>query len=244
MPIKTYQLTLKWAEKISPHVRHLAFSPDDVELLNYTPGQFITIHFEKDGKTLRRSYSIASVPGNSDLIEIAAGFVEDGPGTELLFGLEPGDSVNATGPFGRLVLKDEPVKRLILMSTSTGVTPYRCMLPELARRMDADPELQVVILEGVQYRADLLYGEEFLAFAQQHPRVQFRAHFSRDDLTDARTHEHGGYVQSALAELQPDPENDIVYLCGNPGMIDDAFELLKTHGFDFKNVRREKYISK
>ena len=40
-----------------------------------------------------------------------------------------------------------------------------------------------------------------------------------------------------------DPASDIVYLCGNPGMIDDAYALLKAAGFGVQQVRREKYLS-
>jgi NAD(P)H-flavin reductase len=36
-----------------------------------------------------------------------------------------------------------------------------------------------------------------------------------------------GYVQEALAELAPDAEGDIAYLCGNPNMVDTCFEALK-----------------
>lgn len=243
MPIKTYQLTLKWAEKITKSVRHLAFSSNDPALFEYEPGQFITIHFARADKNLKRSYSIATIPGQSDCIEIAAGYVEGGPGTELLFGLEPGDAINAMGPFGRLVLRpEEHPKRYILMATSTGVTPYRAMLPELAKRM-AEDGTQVVVLEGVQTRADLLYGEEFAAFAAEHPNFEFRAHYSRESSQDLKPYEHLGYVQTAFEALSPNPETDLVYLCGNPGMVDASYNDLIARGFDIKNVRREKYIS-
>jgi NAD(P)H-flavin reductase len=43
--------------------------------------------------------------------------------------------------------------------------------------------------------------------------------------------------------LDLDPENDIAYLCGNPDMIDQAFDRLTQKGFSPKNIRREKYIS-
>ena len=242
MPVKTYQLTLNWAENITKNVRHLAFTYDDPEIFAYAPGQFITIHFEFDGKSFKRSYSIATIPGRSDLIEIAAGFVEGGPGTGLLFNLQPGESIKVMGPFGRLILRDEQPKRYILMSTSTGVTPYRSMLPELAERIRRDG-IQVVVLEGVQRREDLLYGDDFTAFAKEHPNFEFRAHYSREVLSDPKPYEYHGYVQTSLEELKPNPEHDIVYLCGNPAMIDSAFANLTALGFDVKNVRREKYIS-
>lgn len=243
MPIKTVKLTLKWAENITPNVRHLAFSYDDPAIFQFTPGQFITIFVETAEKTLKRSYSIATIAKQSDLIEIAAGYVKDGPGTQLLFGLQPGDSVTAAGPFGRLVLRDEDQpKRFIFVATSTGVTPYLSMLPQLSERL-AKQDIEAVVLQGVQKRQDLLYADKFLQFAEQHDNFTFRAHFSREQLTDAKPHEFAGYVQSAFEDLSLNPEHDIVYLCGNPGMIDQSFDWLKEHGFAPQNVRREKYFS-
>ncbi len=242
MALQTFTMTLKWAEMIAPTVRHLAFERTDGETFVWTPGQFITIHFEVDGKLLRRSYSVASVPGKTNLIEFAAGHFAGGPGTELLFKLQPGDTLTASGPAGRLVLRDETPKRYVFVATSTEVTPYRSMLPGLAARQ-AGGDLKVVILLGVQHREDLIYGEEFLEFANAHPTTEFRAHYSREKSAELRSHETLGYVQSAFDELDLDPENDIVYLCGNPGMIDEAFTQLKDAGFSPQNVRREKYIS-
>jgi NAD(P)H-flavin reductase len=52
-----------------------------------------------------------------------------------------------------------------------------------------------------------------------------------------------GYVQEALAEFAPDAERDIAYLCGNPNMVDTAFEALKGYGLPVPHIRREKYVS-
>lgn len=242
MAITTFTIKLKWAEMIAPQVRHLAFETEDGEPFRFTAGQFITIHFECEGKTLRRSYSLATNSKKSDLIEVAVGHFAGGPGTKLLFNLNPGESVVASGPFGKLTLPNENPKRYIFVATSTGVTPFRTMLPELEKRMTND-ELKVVLLQGVQRREDLLYGKEFIELANKFSNFDFRAHYSRENGLMAQPHEYKGYVQSAFTSLQLDPENDVVYLCGNPSMIDEAFTTLKDLGFDGKNVRREKYIS-
>jgi ferredoxin-NADP reductase len=235
-------MTLEWAEMVTPSVRHLAFRHES-GAFSFTPGQFVTIHFEHDGQTLRRSYSIASVPGKSDLIEFAAGHFAGGPGTEYLFGLQPGDTITTSGPFGRLVLREEDPKRYIFMATSTGVTPFRSMLPQLHQHL-TQRDMNVVLLLGVQHRKDLLYPDEFLAFAEEHPNFEFHAHYSREpeDL-DLKPFEHHGYVQTAFSSLQLNPSEDVVYLCGNPSMVDDAFSQLQEQGFSTQDIRREKYIS-
>ena len=52
-----------------------------------------------------------------------------------------------------------------------------------------------------------------------------------------------GYVQNVLADIAPEPEGDIAYLCGNPNMVDACFEALKEAGLPVAHVRREKYVS-
>ncbi len=243
MSIKTFPVIVEDTYLISPQVKHFVLRCTQQPAFNYIAGQFITIHFEHEDKLLRRSYSIANAPAQNNLIEFAAGFVEHGPGTEFLFNLKPGDTVNISGPFGRLVLKDDAYKRYILVATSTGITPYRAMIEEIKQRIHVNPELNVVILLGVQTRNDILYSKEFLQFASLSPRITFKAHLSRETAVEHPEYECCGYVQKTFPELSLNPEEDIIYLCGNPAMIDDAFAYLKDVGFSTHNIIREKYIS-
>ncbi len=229
---------------LAPGVRHLAFVKEHGEVLDYTPGQFISIHFmSSDEKPLRRSYSIATIPGQSNYIEMSLSFLKGGEASNYLFGLEPGDTVQASGPYGRLVLRDDQPGRYILVATGTGVTPYRSMLPELAKRMQANSGLKVVLLLGVRTHSDQLYTKDFIEFSKQNPNFDFRLYYSREIPKDPQFYEYSGYVQTAFSDLSLDTEKDIFYLCGNPHMVDNAVDLLKEKGFVLQQIRREKYIS-
>ena len=118
------------------------------------------------------------------------------------------------------------------------------MIAELKQRLEAHPDLNIVILFGVQTREDILYHDELTAFAAFSPRISLRIHLSREVADNLREHEYPGYVQHSFSALNLNPEHDIFYLCGNPAMIDDAFASLKDHGFTTQNVIREKYISR
>lgn len=238
----SFLLTLKSQRMITPAVRHLEFVHENGEAFNYIPGQFITFHFEMDGEQQNRSYSIASIPSKTHHIEIAVSPFKGGAGTRLLFNLNLGDTIKTTGPFGRLILRDETPKRYIMVATGTGITPYRAMLPELHKRITSE-DSEAIILVGVQTPEDLLYGEDFIEFANNHERMQFHAYYSREMPDNPQAHEHHGYVQTAFPQLNLQPEQDIIYLCGNPNMIDTAFQLLLDTGFSTRQIRREKYIS-
>ncbi|HHT0592959.1 TPA: ferredoxin--NADP reductase [Legionella anisa] len=245
MQINTFPIKLKESFMISPKVKHFIFTCEVAPYFNYLPGQFITIHFEHQGKLLKRSYSIANAPQQDNQIELAAGYFENGPGTELLYNLKSGDTIQVSGPYGRLVIKDEIIpRRFILVATSTGVTPYRAMLQELGVLMEQHSELEIVILQGVQRREEILYANEFQAFSQKYPKVVFRPYLSRQPVHELNENEYSGYVQHAFPTLNLNPQHDVVYLCGNPGMIDEAFNSLKEQGFAMQQIIREKYISR
>ena len=193
---------------------------------------------------MRRSYSIATIPGNSELIEIAVSFVEGGAASKLLFELEPGQEIDASGPYGRLILREgETPSRIVMIATGTGVTPYRSMLPNLSQRMQNDPNLEVKVMLGVRTQKEGLYVRDFLEFAVNHPRFTFDIFYSREHPAEPSSHEHSGYVQTVFPELAFDTEKDLIYLCGNPNMIDNTVDLLKEKGFTVQQIRREKYIS-
>lgn len=242
MAREPFEIVLDSVRDIAPGVKHFSFRRADGKPLEFTPGQFIQIWFKDEGGLpVRRSYSIASVP-DDETIDIAVSEVLDGFATERFWSLKIGDKLTAMGPFGRLILRDEPATRYILVATGTGVTPYRSMLPQIAKRLDEGAP-EVTLMMGVRTRKDLLYGDEFVAFADRHPGFRFTAHYSREQPEDAKDWEKHGYVQHAFDGLGLNPETDVVYLCGNPNMIDEAMAWLTARGFTAQRVRREKYIS-
>ncbi len=243
-----FSLRLKRAHMLAPSVRHLAFERADGAELAYIPGQFLQVHFHyDDGKPTKRSYSVATVAGDPQnpegLIEIAVSYVEGGAATKLLSALQPGDEITASGPYGRFCLQDADANvRYLLIATGTGVTPYRAMLPRL-RELAQTRGVEAVLLYGARNAGELLYVEEFEAFAGEVPQFRFVPCLSREMRTPARGNERSGYVQQALAEFAPNPTNDIAYLCGNPNMVDACFETLKGYTLPIPMIRREKYVS-
>lgn len=241
-----FQLRLASSYMLAPSVRHMAFERADGRPFAFVPGQFVQIHFHyDDGKPTKRSYSVGTVGDGSgpvEQIEIAVSYVEGGAATKLLGGLEAGGTVEASGPYGRFCLMDDDAnRRYLLIATGTGVTPYRAMLPKLAKLAAAGRE--AVLLYGARNEQELLYGEEFEAFARRHPGFRFVPCFSRGARPDPRPHDRLGYVQNVLPELAPDPAHDIAYLCGNPNMVDQTFAVLKEAGLPVPHIRREKYVS-
>ncbi|NCX93511.1 MAG: ferredoxin--NADP reductase [Gammaproteobacteria bacterium] len=243
MSAGAFNLVFVSIKTLSEGLYHLQFKREDGQEFRFVPGQFITFMLSDNGQVKRRSYSLATIPGESTgVLDIAISYVEGGFASQLFLNLKPGDVLKAIGPVGRLIMKEEPLTRYILVGTGTGIAPYRAMLPDLLARCQRG-NFQVEILLGVRTRKDALFKEDFLRFASQHPNLRFRVFYSRETLSDPESYESTGYVQQAFETLNLNPAEDAVYLCGNPNMIDEACELLQGRGFSIQNVRREKYIS-
>ncbi len=252
MAIVHFPLKLVSRRMIAPTVAHLSFLRDDGLPLDYIPGQFIQVHFEyADGAPARRSYSLATIHdhalGAGEAVEIAVSYVAGGAATALFEGMDLGGTIDASGPYGRFCLMPADAnRRYLLIGTGTGITPYRAMLPQLEALM-RDRGVEVVLLQGARTPAELLYGDEFRAFAEAHPGFRYLPCLSRELPAAGSPLAHPdvrhGYVQNALAELVPDSAGDIAYLCGNPNMVDACFEALKAAGLPIPQIRREKYVS-
>ena len=252
MAIVHYPLRLVGSRMLAPTVRHLEFARDDGQPLDFIPGQFVQVHFEyPDGTPTKRSYSLATMHdhalGPGEAVEIAVSYVAGGAATALFEGLDEGQHVQASGPYGRFCLMPADTnRRYLLVGTGTGVTPYRAMLPQLDAMMRTRG-VEVVLLFGCRNPEELLYGDDFRAFARTHPGFRFVPCFSRelpaDDHPAAHADVRRGYVQDVLPEFAPSAEGDIAYLCGNPNMVDTMFDALKNAGLPVPHVRREKYVS-
>ena len=243
-----FSLRLADSRMLAPSVRHMAFERADGTPFAFVPGQFVQVHFHyADGKPTKRSYSVATIgAGDSSpvqRVEIAVSYVDGGAATALLGNLQHGETIEISGPYGRFCLMEPDAnRRYVLVATGTGVTPYRSMLPQLKVLMAAR-SIEVALVYGARNEAELLYGEEFEAFAQENPNFHFYACFSRTPRAQPRPRDRAGHVHVALQEIRPDPAHDIAYLCGNPNMVDQAFTLLKEAGLPVPHIRREKYIS-
>ena len=248
-----FPIRLVARDYIAPAILHLGFVRDDGQPLDYTPGQFIQIHFPlADGSTARRSYSCATRHDHAmacgETVEFVASCVPGGAATALFQGMALGDTLQASGPLGLFTLKPgDANRRYLLVATGTGVASYRSMLPELESLM-AERGVEVVLLHGVRAPDDALFADEFSTFAAVHRGFRYLPCFSREhpDPSDPRfahAEPAHGYVQNLFGALDPTAGTDIAYLCGNPNMVDACVDALKGHGLPMKDIRREKYVS-
>src|SRR3954452_11905707 len=93
-----YLCTVKSFRMLTPTVFETTFETD--QPLQFKAGQFASVIIPgagPKGRDLRRAYSIASAPELKP-IELCVKIVEEGPGTQYLYKLRPGDKFKVVAP--------------------------------------------------------------------------------------------------------------------------------------------------
>lgn len=218
----------------------------DAELERFAPGQFVNLGLELGGELVRRAYSLASAPGARP--EFFLNEVEGGVFTPALFSRRVGESVwvepKAQGFF---TLEWLPAaKDLWLIATGTGLAPYVSMLRtgQVFERFE-----RVVVVHGVRQRDQLAYADELDTIAARHSgRLSRIGAVSREPgaegvLQGRVTALVASGELEARAGLAFAPERSHVMLCGNPDMIRDLTEGLKTRGLVRHRTRKPGHIT-
>jgi NAD(P)H-flavin reductase len=99
-------------------------------------------------------------------------------------------------------------------------------------------------MHGASHRDEFVYDSELRRSSEEHPQViQYLSSVSRPSA--ARNAEWNGPVgrintilDECLIRWSPPKEDTVIYLCGNPGMIDDAKARLLPGGW---SVAQEQY---
>jgi len=217
---------------LAQDVRHFAFELPEVERFDFTPGQFVSLHGEFEGKQITRAYSLAAPP-DRNRIELCLNRVDGGRFSPHLFTLAPGDSVELTGPVGYFTPR--PAPGAVLVATGTGIAPFRAMLPAV---LAEGPPHPVTLIFGTRREESILYREEWENWERRYDNFRFWPTLSRagDGWTGRR-----GYVQASLAEALGASPEAVVYVCGLKAMVDEVRTLAKSLGLDRKRIVYEKY---
>ncbi|MDX6278212.1 MAG: glycine betaine catabolism, partial [Nocardioidaceae bacterium] len=152
-------LELVGKRKLTPETHELTFRAK--RGVGFLPGQFaeITIpHSHADSRGMRRSFSISSPPNADGQVSIAVRVPpESSTYKKALLGLEPGQTVHATGVGGDFVLPKDPAVPLLLVAGGIGITPF---LSQLRHHQDRD----AVLVYGVTGPEEISYADELAGF--------------------------------------------------------------------------------
>lgn len=100
---------------------------DDGPLMDFTPGQYITVLLNIDGQPIRRNYSLSDAPAQA-YYRISVKREPNGVASNYLHdNVEIGSSLELLAPCGEFLLR-EATRPLVLLTGGVGITPAISML--------------------------------------------------------------------------------------------------------------------
>jgi CDP-4-dehydro-6-deoxyglucose reductase len=216
--IKRLPARIERLERLSHDVLGVYLRLPAAEPFHFEPGQYVDILLS-GGR--RRSFSIASPPHDSRLLELHVRRVAGGELTERLFAEDAARSLwSIEGPLGRFVYRGESSAPLLLVGGGTGYAPLKSIVRHVVEnRLARD----LLLYWGVRSAQDLYAQREIEALVRQTQalpaRPTLRYHAVLSEGGPAWTGRRG-WVHEAVLEDGVDLAAADIYASGPPAMIE------------------------
>jgi CDP-4-dehydro-6-deoxyglucose reductase len=230
--IKTLPCRIAALTPLAPDVLQVLLRLPAVERLRFHAGQYLDVLLE-GGR--RRSFSIASPPHDSELLELHVRRVNGGGFTERLFGGADGAAGNAALAVGSLLRIEGPIGQfsyregagpVLMVAGGTGFAPLKSML---RHALEAGARRDIHLYWGARHRRDVYEEALVLEWVRLNPQLKFTAVLSEPTALEA-AHTRVGFVHEAVLADHRDLSGLEVYAAGPPAMIEAIRGSFPRHG--------------
>lgn len=238
----------KWSGKLrvcrifdeTPGVKTFRLAAEDDLALpfNYYPGQFLTLALEIDGKTVKRSYTIASSPTQAHYCSLTIKREDMGVVSRHMHDqINEGDLINVSGPNGKFTFTGEEAKSIVLVAGGVGITPMMSVIRYLT---DIGWHGEIFLFYCCRTTRDFIYRQELEQLQLRHPNLNVFAFMTRAAGTVWMGFK-GRFTAEVIGSLIPEVHTRRIHICGPPAMMDAVVgmfralkvpdELIKTEAF-------------
>jgi len=211
--------------------------------LVFKAGQFLTLVFQREGKELRRSYSVYSSPLVDEPLSIAVKLVENGEISRFLHhSLRAGDIVEVTEPNGNFVYEvaKHQQRTVFLFAAGVGITP---LFSILKTALVGEEHSKIVLIYSSRSAEETLFLEELREWQHIYPdRFELINLFSNSkNLMRARL--NGFLVHELIRQhLSFAKEDALFYTCGPVDYMDVCRISILGAGYLPHQVKRETFV--
>lgn len=229
-------------ERIEPRAHDVAavyLRLPAAERFDFNPGQYVDILLSR-GR--RRSFSIASPPHDSRLLELHVRHAPGGEFTGALFsGRAAGTLLDIEGPLGHFVYREPPpgtravAAPVLLIGGGTGLAPLMSILRHITER--GGPR-QLALYWGVRAERDLYAHDWLESLARRTPGFRYVPVLSEPA---PPWRGRRGWVHRAALEDLDDLSRHEVYASGPPAMVEAVRREFAARGLDPARLRFDSF---
>jgi propane monooxygenase reductase subunit len=236
--IEQGQGAVESCERLTPDIYRLVLTIDGSSDFAFTPGQYMDL--QVPGTELRRSFSMANLPGEGRVEFLIRAYPGGAFGGVLEAGLEAGTPIAFTGPYGSFRLADTD-RDILMVAGGSGMAPVLALLRELGGQASAR---KIRFFYGARTSADLFNRELIDELGSRLPDFEYTEVLSEPDSSDwsgATGYVHEVAAQTVASGQLCEPE---VYTCGPPPMVDALVDVLtNAHGVEEGDIHYDKFTT-
>lgn len=238
IPVRDFVGTVSRIEDLTPTVKGIWITLQG-DAMRFQAGQYVNLALPEGIGS--RAFSIASPPGQPDVIELNVRRVPGGQGTAYLHErVSEGDSIKLTGPYGRFFVRKSANVPLLFLAGGSGLSSPRSMILDL---LEEGCELPITLVNGQRSQAELYYHQEFEALASAHSNFHYIPALSEEPADSGWTGARGYAHEAAVAAFNNDFRGHKAYLCGPPLMIESCITALMQGRLFERDIYTEKFLS-
>ncbi|WP_334149969.1 ferredoxin reductase [Hyphomicrobium sp.] len=194
-----------------------------------------------DGYVAMRSYSIASAPNSSGIIELAIERLSDGEVSTFFHDIAAvGDEIEMRGPLGgHFLWPASATAPVLLIGAGSGLVPLMAMIRQ---RQACKQTIPTALLLSSRTRRDVLFAEELLAMEAADPQLKVALAITREHPerpSDFARRIDGSMIAELIASLPVTPGD--VFICGSNGFVDGAADGALEAGVNAVSIKTERY---
>jgi ferredoxin-NADP reductase len=208
----------------------------------HAAGQHVDVRLTApNGYVAMRSYSIASAPDSTGVIELAIERLPDGEVSPFFHDVaRVGDEIELRGPLGgHFIWPGDTDRTVLLIGAGSGVVPLMAMIRYRSASRNAVPT--ALLLSSRTWR-DVLFRDELLAAEESEAGFTLALTLTREPprrASDFGRRVDGEMVADVTGRLPASPGH--VFVCGSNAFCDVAADGALAAGLEAASIRTERY---
>jgi len=239
-PVRWQDATIIDRKILTPGITSFFFMPTTP--LRWRAGQHVDVRLTAaDGYRAIRSYSIASGPSDSGILELAIERLPDGEVSSFFHEVAAiGDTIEIKGPLGgHFVWAPADGGPIFLVGGGSGLVPLMAMIRHRAATASTTP---FHLLLSARTAADIPYRDELQALAARGDGFSLTLAITREPA--ARPGDYSRRIDAAMIHdvLQSLPASPLLtFICGTNGFVNAAADGAIAAGVTAARIRTERY---
>ncbi|MCC7173661.1 MAG: FAD-dependent oxidoreductase [Bryobacterales bacterium] len=235
----TYEVKLKGRLEVAAGT--LAFQFEKPAGFTFKAGQYVELSLidppETDAEGNARAFSIASAP-HEDFLTVATR-MRDTAFKRVLSKMKQGAAARIEGPFGNLVLHNNPARSAVLLAGGIGITPFRSMALRAAN--ERLPH-RIFLFCSNRTPEDAPFLEELRRLEALNPNYRFSGTITQPEKARSPWQGETGFLTAGmLSRFLKEAVTPVYYLAGPPGMVAAVRTVLANLGVDDDDIRTEEF---